>query len=63
MIQELNLRVLPEVAANEDKLRAWVAREVGFEVSAIEAVRVLRRSIDARQRVIQVNLKVRAYIH
>ena len=63
MIQELNLRVLPEVAANEDKLRAWVAREVGFEVSAIEAVRVLRRSIDARQRVIQVNLRVRAYIH
>ena len=63
MIQELNLRVLPEVAANEDKLRAWVAREVGFEVSAIEAVRVLRRSIDARQRVIQINLKVRAYIH
>ena len=63
MIQELNLRVLPEVAANEDKLRAWVAREVGLEVSAIEAVRVLRRSIDARQRVIQVNLKVRAYIH
>ena len=63
MIQELNLRVLPEVAANEDKLRAWVAREVGFEVSAIEAVRVLRRSIDARQRVIQVNLKVRAYIY
>lgn len=63
MIQELNLRVLPEVAANEDKLRAWVAREIGFEVSAIEAVRVLRRSIDARQRVIQVNLKVRAYIH
>ena len=63
MIQELNLRVLPEVAANEDKLRAWVARKVGFEVRAIEPVRVLRRSIDARQRVIQVNLRVRAYIH
>ena len=62
MIQELNMRVLPEVAANEDKLRECVAREIGFEAREIEAVRVLRRSIDARQRIIQVNLKVRAYI-
>ena len=56
------MRVLPEVAANEDKLRECVAREIGFEAREIEAVRVLRRSIDARQRIIQVNLKVRAYI-
>ena len=62
MIQELNMRVLPEVAANEDKLRECIAREIGFEAREIEAVRVLRRSIDARQRIIQVNLKVRAYI-
>ena len=53
----------PHVAANEQVLRKWLADEYGFDVRTLTAVRVLRRSIDARQRTIFVNLKVRCYIN
>lgn len=42
---------------------AYVAEEYGFDVRTLTAIRVLRRSIDARQRTIFVNLKVRCYIN
>lgn len=63
MIKEYQLRVLPQVAANEQSLRAFLADEYGFDVRTITSVRILRRSIDARQRTIFVNLKVRVYIN
>lgn len=63
MTQEYQLRVLPHVAVNEQSLSAYVAEEYGFDVRTITGVRVLRRSIDARQRTIFVNLKVRVYIN
>ena len=63
MIQEYQIRVQPQVAANEQTLRSWLADEYGFDVRTITAVRILRRSIDARQRTIFVNLKVRVFIN
>ena len=63
MINEYQLRVLPQVAANSDNLRKYVAEEQGIALSALKAVRVLKRSIDARQRTIFVNLKVRVYVN
>lgn len=63
MIQEYQIRVQPQVAANEQSLKSWVADEYGFDVRTITALRILRRSIDARQRTIFVNLKVRVYIN
>lgn len=62
MIQELQLRVLPEEAASEQSLKEVVSRETGAAVKDIHAVRVLKRSIDARQRTIYVNVKLRAFI-
>jgi hypothetical protein len=63
MTNEYQIRVVPEVAAQEDRLRQWVAEEYGFDVRTINGVRILKRSIDARQRQIFVNLKVRVYIN
>ena len=63
MIQEYQIRVQPHVAANEQALRSWLADEYGFDVRTLTAVRILRRSIDARQRTIFVNLKVRCYLN
>ena len=63
MIQEYQIRVQPHVAANEQALRSWLADEYGFDVRTMTAVRILRRSIDARQRTIFVNLKVRCYLN
>ena len=63
MTNEYQIRVLPQVAANEQALRKFLAEEYGFDVRTVTAVRILRRSIDARQRTIFVNLKVRVYIN
>ena len=63
MIQELQLRILPEEAVSEQSLKQVVARETGTSVPYIHTVRVLKRSIDARQRTIYVNVKLRAFIN
>jgi hypothetical protein len=63
MINEYQIRVQPHVARNEGALRAFLADEYGFDVRTLTAIRVLKRSIDARQRTIFVNLKVRCYIN
>ena len=63
MTNEYQIRVTPEVAAQEDRLKAYLAEEYGFDVRTINGVRILKRSIDARQRQIYVNLKVRVYIN
>ena len=63
MTNEYQIRVQPQVAANEQALRSWLADEYGFDVRTVTAVRILRRSIDARQRTIFVNLKVRVFIN
>ena len=63
MTGEYQIRVLPQVAASEQALKAWLADEYGFDVRTCHGVRILKRSIDARQRTIYVNLKVRVYIN
>ena len=55
--------MLPEVAADTVLLRQYVADEKGLALSALKGIRVLKRSIDASQRTIFVNLKVRLYIN
>lgn len=63
MVEEYQLRLLPEEAYSEDTIRQYLSQEKGFDVAAIRAVRVVKRSIDARHRRVLVNLKVRAYIN
>ena len=63
MIQEYQIRILPEQAACEEGIKRYLAKEKGLDVRTLNQVRVLKRSIDARQRTIFVNLKVRAYIN
>ena len=59
MVHELSLRILPQQAYNEQSILTYLRQEKGIEA---QAVRVVRRSIDARQRTIYVNLTVRAYV-
>ncbi len=63
MIHEYQLRVLPEQAANEQSLKQFIGQDKGLDIRTINALRILKRSIDARQRTIYVNLKVRLYIN
>ena len=63
MTKEFQIRVLPVVAASENAIKRYLAEENGVDERTINSVRVLKKSIDARQRTIFVNLKVRVYIN
>lgn len=63
MIKEYSIRVRPHQAVNEATIKDYLAHEEGLEMKSMTHVRVLKRSIDARQRMIFVNLKVRVYIN
>lgn len=63
MIKEYSIRVRPHQAVNEATIKDYLAHEEGLEMKSMTHVRVLKRSIDARQRIIFVNLKVRVYIN
>lgn len=63
MTYDYQIRVLPQVAASEQAIKEYLAREKGHNVRSMTAVRVLRRSIDARQRTIYVNLTVRLFLN
>lgn len=63
MIHEYQLRILPEQAASEQSLKQYISREKGLDVRSINAIRILKRSIDARQRTIYVNLTIRVFVN
>jgi hypothetical protein len=58
MTRELNLRILPQEAYNEQNIMSYLLQKEGIKA---QAIRVLKRSIDARQRTIYVNLTVRIF--
>jgi hypothetical protein len=61
MPRELQIQVAPDVAANQELLQQHIARLVQSNVSDIQHVSILKRSIDARQRSVKINLKVAVY--
>lgn len=63
MIKEFTIRVLPQIAASEGGIRSFIARENAIDSRTVTAIRVLKKSIDARQRIVYVNLTIRVYIN
>ncbi|MEA4840834.1 MAG: FAD-binding protein [Bacteroidales bacterium] len=62
MTQEFDLRLLPEQAAGEQTIRKVLVRDKGVSPESYCGLRILKRSIDARQRTIYINLRVRVYL-
>ena len=63
MVKDYQIRVTPQAAYSEQSISEYIAQEDGLDVRTINTVRVLKRSIDARQRQVYVNLRVRVYIN
>lgn len=57
-----HLRVSPETAAKKEVLWKEVSRHSGIALSEISHVSVLKRSIDARQKSVKVNLQVAIFV-
>ncbi|MBR4829164.1 MAG: FAD-binding protein [Muribaculaceae bacterium] len=62
MVQELQLRVIPRIAATKSEIVRYLDKNHDLPAHSIQGIRILKRSIDARQRQVMVNLKVRVYI-
>lgn len=62
MQHELNIQVSPEIASDREALHTLVAQQNSFSLNEIKHVQILRRSIDARQKAIKINLRVRIYV-
>ena len=58
MSKELLLQVAPEIAGNDILLKQQIAKLERISFSEIQHVSILKRSIDARQKAIKINLKV-----
>ena len=63
MIKELKIRVLPKQASSEYNIIQAVSQEYAIDLSSIKAIRVLKRSIDARQRQVMINMQLKVYIN
>ncbi len=63
MVYDYQIRVTPQQAYSEQTIAEFIAKEKGLDARTLKGVRVLRKSIDARQRVIYVNLSVRVYVN
>ena len=63
MQKELQLRVTPEVAGELKLLKNYLSKTTGVKAGDIKHVEFVKRSIDARQKQVKVNLKVRVYIN
>ncbi|MFY9307496.1 MAG: FAD-binding protein [Bacteroidia bacterium] len=61
MKNELSLVVSPETAADETSIKQIAARELRIPLSEVTAIKILKRSIDARSRNIKINLKIEVY--
>lgn len=60
---EIDLRVSPQQASEQETIKSIVSKEANVSLHDITSIRILKRSIDARQRTIFVNLRVRLYIN
>ena len=63
MQKDVDLRISPQQAADAETIKTLFSATTGIIYRDITAIRILKRSIDARQRNIFINLKVRGYIN
>ena len=62
MQQEFQLQVKPEIAQDQEQLKLFIAKKNRLDVKDIKHIEILKRSIDARQKNVKINLRVRIFI-
>jgi len=62
MQQEFQLQVKPEIAQDQEQLKLFIAKKNRLDVKDIKHIEILKRSIDARQKNVKINLRVRTFI-
>ena len=63
MQKELQIQVSPETAQNQEQLKTYISRQFKIAKNEIVHIEILKRSIDARQKSIKINLKVKVFLN
>ena len=63
MKKSLQIQVSPNIAGTKNLLKRTLAKELNIVEEEIKYIDILKKSIDARQRLIKVNLKLDIYIN
>ena len=63
MIKEIQLQVLAEEASDMQMLKNIVSKKINIQIDSIHHIEIVKRSIDARQRIIKINLRIEVYIN
>ncbi len=62
MIKEVQLSVNPKTSCTPDLLKQEIAKAINVSLSDITSYQIVKKSIDARQRIIKINVKVKVYV-
>lgn len=62
MIEKINIQTDPRTAATPLLLKAQVSTTLHIDINRIKDIVIVKRSIDARQRVVKINLTLNVYI-
>lgn len=62
MPKEFQIQVAPEIAAQQPLLKEHIAKLMQVSPAGIKHIVVLKRSVDARQKAVKINLKVAVYL-
>lgn len=63
MQKTISLKLFPSEAANEIRIKEYIARTEAVQQSAISGFTILKQSIDARGKQVWINLSLKAYIN
>ena len=63
MQQVFQIQVSPEIAQNPEKLKRFVAKNKRLHFNEIKHLETIKRSIDARQKNVKVNLRVAIFLN
>ena len=63
MQKELQIQVSPETAQKQEQLKTYISRQFEIAENEIVHIEILKRSIDARQKSIKINLKVTVFLN
>ncbi|MEO6731452.1 MAG: FAD-dependent protein [Ferruginibacter sp.] len=63
MQQKISLKLLPHEAADESGIKMLISKTTGEKLSAVSGFQIQKQSIDARGKIIWVNLTLNAFIN
>ncbi len=63
MQKQISLKVPAQVAADDNSVKHFIAKNAGFKLNEITGYHILKKSLDARSKTVQIHLTVIAFIN